>query len=50
MEINNAGKGDSPRPINGDNYRNNFDDIFRKTTKVEEDIKKLDSGEKDENS
>jgi len=25
-----AGKGDTPRPVNGDDYRNNYEDIFRK--------------------
>ena len=25
-----AGKGDLPRAVNGDAYRNNFDNIFRK--------------------
>ncbi len=25
-----AGKGDSPRPINGEKFRDNYDDIFRK--------------------
>lgn len=25
-----AGKGDSPRPVRGDAYRENYDEIFRK--------------------
>jgi len=40
MQINNnqAGKGDTPRPVDGDAYRDNYDDIFRKkeTTEPEE--------------
>jgi ribosomal protein L37AE/L43A len=27
-----AGKGDSPRPVNGDAFRDNYDEIFRKDT------------------
>ncbi len=30
---NGAGKGDSPRPINGNKYRENYDEIFRKKSK-----------------
>jgi hypothetical protein len=32
MQINNnqAGKGDSPRPVNGETYRDHYDEIFRK--------------------
>lgn len=26
-----AGKGDSPRPVNGDRFRENFDRIFNKS-------------------
>jgi hypothetical protein len=29
-DITQAGKGDSPRPVNGDRYRDNYDFIFRK--------------------
>ncbi len=29
-----AGKGDSPRPVNGDKYRSGYDRIFRKKTPV----------------
>lgn len=25
-----AGKGDAPRPVNGDKFRSNYDDIFKK--------------------
>lgn len=25
-----AGKGDTPRPVNGEKYRNNYDKIFKK--------------------
>ena len=25
-----AGKGDAPRPVKGDKYRANYDDIFKK--------------------
>jgi hypothetical protein len=25
-----AGKGDSPRPVKGDDYRKNYDSIFKK--------------------
>jgi len=27
---NQAGKGDSPRPVNGDSYRDNYEAAFRK--------------------
>jgi hypothetical protein len=27
---NQAGKGDSPRPVDGDAFRDNYDEIFRK--------------------
>ena len=30
-----AGKGDSPRPVKGEVYRRNFDDIFRRFTEQE---------------
>jgi hypothetical protein len=30
-----AGKGDSPRPVNGDAFRDNYDDIFRKKETTE---------------
>ena len=28
-----AGKGDTPRKVNGDKYRKNYDSIFRKPRK-----------------
>lgn len=30
-----AGKGSSPRPVNGDKYRENFDAIFRQFSRKE---------------
>jgi hypothetical protein len=29
-----AGKGDSPRPVNGDAFRDNYDEIFHKHKKT----------------
>lgn len=29
-DLSQAGKGDSPRPVNGDKYRENYDSIFKK--------------------
>lgn len=41
-----AGKGDKPRPVKGEDYRSNFDRIFRAVK--QEDIKTNDnSGSKD---
>jgi hypothetical protein len=31
---NQAGKGDTPRPVRGDVYRKNYDKIFKKKTRV----------------
>jgi predicted RNA-binding Zn-ribbon protein involved in translation (DUF1610 family) len=31
--MNQAGKGHAPRPVNGEVFRNNHDDIFRKEAK-----------------
>ena len=30
-----AGKGDSPRPVDGDKYRSNYDGIFKRSSKPE---------------
>ena len=39
---NGAGKGDLPRAVKGEAYRNNFDDIFRKKPTYAELLKKHD--------
>ena len=39
---NGAGKGDLPRAVKGEAYRNNFDDIFRKKPSYAELLKKHD--------
>ena len=39
---NGAGKGDLPRAVKGEAYRNNFDDIFRKKQSYAELLKKHD--------
>ena len=33
-----AGKGDSPRPVKGEIYRNNYDDIFRRKPASDEEL------------
>jgi len=38
-----AGKGDLPRHVDGEAYRNNFDDIFRKKPTFAELLKKHDT-------
>jgi hypothetical protein len=38
-----AGKGDLPRHVDGEAYRNNFDDIFRKKPTYAELLKKHDT-------
>lgn len=37
-----AGKGDLPRHVDGEAYRNNFDDIFRKKPTYADLLKKHD--------
>lgn len=36
----NNGKGDSPRPVDEDVYRSNYDDIFRKAKNRKKNIRK----------
>lgn len=38
-----AGKGDLPRHVDGEAYRNNFDDIFRKKSVYANHLKKYDT-------
>jgi hypothetical protein len=38
-----AGKGDLPRHVDGEAYRNNFDDIFRKKPTYAELLKEHDT-------
>jgi len=42
-----AGKGDLPRHVDGEAYRNNFDDIFRKKPTFAELLKKHDKAIED---
>ncbi len=37
QEGNQAGKGDSPRPVEGDVYRDNYDKIFTKDKSNDDD-------------
>ena len=42
-----AGKGDKPRAVKGEDYRNNFDRIFR-AIKTENDRKEEDNDSRDQ--
>jgi len=46
---NQAGKGDSPRPINGDKFRSNYDNIFKKheSNPINPDPGNLEAGERE---
>lgn len=33
-----AGKGDTPRPVNGDKFRSNYDRIFKPSNPMSEEI------------
>lgn len=39
-----AGKGDKPRPVKGEDYRNNFDRIFRAIKNDNEEKETEDNG------
>ena len=46
-----AGKGDSPRPVNGDAFRDNYDEIFHKhKTQSTNKADPSESQKKDNNS